>query len=95
MDPSLGRLERYEACGHEQKHWRFPGASEETIRNLVACDAVPFDQLEAMYRVAEANHLTVEVWQVAEHFDVPDRLAERSMRLFLAAKRGLAGLATG
>lgn len=83
VDRSLSRLERLVACAHELTHDDLPGATEAQVDDEVARRLVPLDELHAMQEIAVLNDLPMEVWQVAEKFDVPDHVAERAMRLFL------------
>lgn len=97
IDYRVGRLERlallaHELIHHERGTYALPGVNphqaisrdECRVDDEVARRLVPCDELGAMFDVAWANDLQVEPWQVAERFDVPDRVADRAMRLFLA-----------
>lgn len=97
IDKRLTRLERLEAVAHELVHDEHGGGcdcegmpdtwtvvaerAEARVHNEVARRLVPLDQLAAMRAIAEVNQLTLDSWHVAEHFDVPERVAARAMRL--------------
>lgn len=92
LSAALGLEERNATLLHELEHHRrgITGDArldERGIEDAVARQLVPADQLAAMYEIAMLNDLTVEPWQVAEKFGVPDRLAERAMRLLLKDDR--------
>lgn len=87
LDPALTRVERNAALAHELIHEDLPGASEDKVEDEVARRLVPSNELAAMKAIAELNDLPVEVWTVAEKFDVPDAVAERAMRLYLEEHR--------
>lgn len=88
LDRRLGRVERNATLAHELEHHRRgitgdPRTDEHGVCEEVARQLVPFDELYAMWQIAVLNDLPCDVWQVAERFDVPDRVAERAMSLLL------------
>lgn len=84
LDPSRPQIERNENCCHEVGHIQNPTRSDSWIDQWVARQQVPWDHLDAMYQVAVANDLPVEVWHVAERMHVRDAVAESAMRQYLA-----------
>lgn len=92
LDAAMSYAERQATLLHELEHHRRgitgdPRIDERGIEDAVARQLVPLDELRALYEIAVLNHLPIEVWMVAEKFDVPDDLAERAMRVFLRDDR--------
>lgn len=88
LDARLDRVQRKATLGHELEHHRRgitgdPRTDERGVEDEVARRLVPHHELYAMWEIAVLNDLPVEVYMVAERFDVPDRVAERAMLLFL------------
>lgn len=83
IDHDLDQMGRLDVVAHELTHEDMPWATEDQVDDEVARRLVPFDDLSGMWQVALVNDLSIEVWQIAEKFDVPDHVAERAMRLFL------------
>lgn len=92
LDARLSRVDRRATLVHELIHAErgITGCEridERGVDDEVARRLVPIDDLYAMWEIAVLNDLPVESWQVAEHFDVPDRVAERAMQLFLGERQ--------
>lgn len=88
LDARLGRAQRNATLCHELVHAERgitgnPRVDERGVDDEVARRLVPTDELASMREIAELNDLPIEVWMVAEKFDVPDDVAERAMRLLL------------
>lgn len=97
IDRRLPFAERRAALTHELIHdergggveyhgqpegWAVIAAREERIvEDETARRLVPADELLAELARAEAVGEPLEVWRVAERFEVPDLVAERAMRL--------------
>ncbi len=102
VDRSLNRLERLEAVAHELVHdemgggcevgdmpveWdAIVGREETRVHNEVARRLVPLEVLAAHRAVAEANDLPADVTDVAEWFDVSERVALRAIELLKLAR---------
>jgi hypothetical protein len=86
VDHTKGRRERNEACAHELIHDEHPEWTETQVWDEVARRLLPTEELERLRAFAVDNDLPLEVWQVADVFDVTDRLAERAMRLLLSRR---------
>lgn len=90
LDRGLTQVERNAALAHELVHHErglvgCRRVDERGVEDEVARRLVPVDDLAALRAIAELNELTVEAWQVAEDFGVPDAVALRAMRLLDSA----------
>lgn len=88
ISTALNRVDRNATLMHELIHHErgICGESrvdERGVDDEVARRLVPSNELAAMYEIAVANDLPVEPHMVADKFDVPSRVAERAMSLFL------------
>lgn len=95
IDRRLSRVQRKAALAHELVHdergggcsgdgmpdsWNAVVARDElTVDREVARRLVPLDDLREFAEAGAPDG--VAVWEVAEHFDVPDHVAERALRL--------------
>lgn len=85
VNRSLGWVERRATVTHEMRH-RKRGVcgcrriDERGIDDEVARLLIPDDDINAMFDIAVTNDLTVEVHQVADRYDVPERVARRRMQ---------------
>lgn len=88
LDVALNREQRNATLLHELIHAERgvtgnARTDERGVDDEVARRLVPLDELAALKEIAELNELTVDVWMVAERWDVPVAVAERAMRLLL------------
>jgi hypothetical protein len=89
LDERLTQVERNAALAHELVHlerdWpcRADWAEEERVHDEVARRLVPLDVLHRWLVPRELDEAQVEAWHVAEHFHVPEPVAERAVRLLL------------
>jgi hypothetical protein len=93
IDAGLDQVHRNAALAHELVHlerdWpcRACSREEERVHDEVARRLVPLDTLRRWVVTRELDEAQVEVWHVAERFDVPHHVAERAMRLLLEQLR--------
>lgn len=92
VDRRLHRVERRVAVTHELVHHLRGGGSchpdpvvaardEHAVHTEVARKMVPLDRLRAFCERMVELEGAVEVWQVAEEFDVTNEVAERALAL--------------
>jgi len=103
IDPRLSRRERAAALAHELVHDERGGGcdalgmpetwapvvakDEQAVENTVARRFVPLDELDAYWRRREESDLPTTVADVAEEFDVAERVAEQAMLLLLKGEQ--------
>lgn len=97
IDRSLTQAERYGALVHELVHDELGGGIdlegapeamgvfedrlERRVENEAARRAVPLDRLAELVDALATLELPVEVWDVAQQFDVPEPMARRALEL--------------
>lgn len=97
IDRSLGRRQRNALLAHELIHHRRGGGTsrqgmpatwepiarreELIVDREVAQRLVPLEELAGLMAEADDLEVTIEAWQVADHFDVTVEVAELAMRM--------------
>lgn len=97
IDRRLTRVDRNAALAHELAHHRRGGGvitdgmpeqwcelvarDERAVHNEVARRLVPLEELASLIASIVDDGQPVEVWEIAEAFEVPDDVARRAMQM--------------
>lgn len=91
LDTGLSRVERNATLCHELVHHHRgltgdPRLDERDVDNEVARRLVPLDELAELVAAICDDGTPVMAWEIAEAFDVPQRVAERACELLRRAR---------